>query len=101
MELFLQEAATLAHFDDGVIETIEALSQPAGAQLQCRLQILGPSLLEPMKHDAQARELAMQTNAASSQPAERLTQISDVVGQDLFFDLVERLGDALGDPVHR
>jgi len=32
MEFFLQQAAALAHLDDGVIETIEALGKLAGAK---------------------------------------------------------------------
>jgi hypothetical protein len=54
-----------------------------------------------VEHDAQARRLPVKPDAASPQPAELLAKIGRLARQHLFFDLVERLGDALGKPIHR
>src|SRR3982074_166689 len=101
MEFFLQQAAALSHLNDRVIEAVEALRELASAKLQRRLQVLWIPLLEPLKDNAQARQLPMQTDAASPQPAELLAKIDCLVRQYLFFDLVERLRDAVGNTYPR
>ena len=100
MQLFLQQPAALAHFDNGVIEAIETLRELAGAQPQGRLQIVEMLLLEPVEDDPQARKLPMQADAGSPQAAELLAQIRGAVRQHLLLDLVERPLQPLGNAVH-
>src|SRR5882757_6029463 len=96
-ELFFQQAAAFAQFDDIVVETVEPLRQPAGLQPQRRIEIVGVFLFEPVKQYTQAGQLPMQPHAGSPLPAELTAHVRlDLPGEHLLLDIID-IGADLDD----